>query len=227
MQVWVRPEVNKERKGKYKQLPIEEKESNKWLRAAAESKQHLAAAQMITVIGDRESDVYEEFARVPDERTHLLIRSCQNRRLADGGSLYERLAEQSVAGEYELEIEADARVGRERRRAQIEVRYVEVEIAAPAGSEAGEKPSVKMWAIEARERNAALGVEPIVWRLLTTHRIETIADAKRMIKYYRYRWWIEQLFRVLKKQGLDIESSEARANRKYQETERFGIRSSH
>jgi hypothetical protein len=208
MQVWVRPEVNKERKGKYKQLPIEEKESNKWLRAAAESKQNLSAAQMITVIGDRESDVYEEFARVPDERTHLVIRSCQNRRLAEGGSLYERLAGQAIAGEYEIEIEADARVGREGRRAQIEVRFVEVEIAAPAASKGSEKPSVRMWAVEARERNVPSGVEPIVWRLLTTHRVETSGDARRIINYYRHRWWIEQLFRVLKKQGLDIESSE-------------------
>ena len=160
------------------------------------------------MIGDRESDVYEEFARVPDEQTHLLIRSCQNRRLADGGSLYERLGEQQVASVYNLEIEADARVGRERRVAEIEVRYVEIEIAAPLGSEKSEKPSVRMWAVEARERNAPPEVEPIVWRLLTTHRIETRGDAERMIKYYRQRWWIEQLFRVLKRQGLDIESSE-------------------
>ena len=208
VQVWVRPEVNKARKGQYKHLPIEEKESNKWLRAAAESKQKLRQAQMITVIGDRESDVYEELARVPDERTHLVLRSCQNRRLVAGGSLYERLAEQSVAGVYELVIEADARVGREPRRAQIEVRYVEVEIAAPVGSAVGEKPSVRLWALEARERNAPVGVEPIVWRLLTTHRIETMGEAERIINYYRYRWWIEQLFRVLKKQGLDIEASE-------------------
>jgi hypothetical protein len=208
IQVWVREEVTKERKKKYKQLPIEEKESNKWLQAAWQSKQNLGQAQMITMIGDRESDVYEELARVPDERTHLLIRSCQNRRLKDGGSLYECLAEQSISGEYEIEIEADGRVGRQNRVARIEVRFVEVEIAAPVGSEKSEKPSVKMQAIEARERNAPEGVEPILWRLLTTHQIQTSADAERIIKYYRYRWWIEQLFRVLKKQGLDIESSE-------------------
>jgi hypothetical protein len=118
------------------------------------------------------------------------------------------LAEQTVASVYELEIEADGRVGRESRVAQIEVRWVAVEIAAPVGSEKSEKPSVHMWAVEARERNEPPGVEPIVWRLLTTHKIQTSADAERMIKYYRYRWWIEQLFRVLKKQGLDLESSE-------------------
>ena len=125
-----------------------------------------------------------------------------------GGNLYERLAEQKVAGAYEIEIEADSRVERERRRARIEVRYGEVEIAAPAGSAASEKPSVRMWAVAARERNAPEGVEPIVWRLFTTHRIATSAEAARSINYYRYRWWREQLFRVLKKQGWDIEASE-------------------
>ena len=73
--MWVRPEVNKERKGQYKHLPIEEKESHQWLRAAAESKQNLSAAQMITVIGDREADVDEELAGVPNERTHLVTKS--------------------------------------------------------------------------------------------------------------------------------------------------------
>lgn len=208
IQIWVREEVTKERKKKYKKLPIEEKESNKWLKAAQESKQNLGQAQMITMIGDRESDVYEEFARVPDERTHLLIRSYQNRRLKDGGSLNERLVEQEVSGEYEIEIESDGRVERMSRVAQIEVRSVEVEIAAPVGSQKSEQPSVKLWAIEAREKNAPPGVEPILWRLLTTHQIQTTADALRIINYYRQRWWIEQLFRVLKKQGLDIESSE-------------------
>ena len=106
MQVWVREQVESSRKASYKQLAIEEKESYKWIRAAEETKQNLPLAEMLTLIGDREADCYEEFVRVPDERTHLLVRSCQNRRLADGGSLYERLSGQAVVGEYEIEVKA-------------------------------------------------------------------------------------------------------------------------
>lgn len=210
MQVWVREQVESSRKASYKQLAVEEKESYKWIRAAEETKQNLPVAEMLTLIGDREADCYEEFVRVPDERTHLLIRSCQNRRLADGGSLYARLGEQGVVGEYEIAVEADKRAGRKRRVAQIEVRFVEVEIAAPAGFRGAAK-SVCLQAIEARERDAPVGVEPIRWRLLTTHEVKSYTEARRIIGYYRQRWRIEEVFRVLKRQGLDVESSELEA----------------
>jgi len=39
-------------------------------------------AASITIIADRESDIYEEFVRIPDGKTYLLIRSLQNRILS-------------------------------------------------------------------------------------------------------------------------------------------------
>ena len=207
IQVWVREEVTQQRKAVYKELAIEEKESYKWIRAAEETKRNLPRAEQLTLIGDREADCYEEFVRVPDARTHLLVRSCQNRRLFVGGSLYERLSGEEVVGQYEIEIQADKRMRRASRKAQIEVRFSEVEIAAPAGYR-GEQKSVRLQAIEARERNEPEGVEPILWRLLTTHEVKSCEAARQIIGYYGQRWQIEQVFRVLKKQGLDIESSE-------------------
>lgn len=207
IQLWVRETVNSARKANYKQLAVEEKESYKWIRAAEETKQNLPMAEMLTLIGDREADCYEEMVRVPDARTHLLVRSCQNRRLLNGSSLYQRLSGQPVVGEYETLVEADRRAGRERRTAQIEVRFAEVEIAAPAGFR-GEAKSVSLQAVEACERDAPAGAKPIHWRLLTTHAVKSYDDARRMIGYYQQRWRIEEVFRVLKRQGLDIESSE-------------------
>jgi cell division protein FtsB len=206
IQVWVREKVESSRKAGYKQLAVEEKESYKWIRAAEETKQNLPLAEMLTLIGDREADCYEEFVRVPDERTHLLVRSCQNRRLADGGNLYERLSEQTVVGEYEIKVEADNRARRAARVAKIEVWFGAVEIAAPAGFRGAAK-SVCLQVVEARERAAPVGVEPILWRLLTTHAVRSYGDARTIIGYYRQRWRIEEVFRVLKRQGLDIESS--------------------
>ena len=71
---------------------------------AQQSKQSVSSAKMITIIADRESDIYEEFATVPDQKTHLLIRSRCNRHLTDGHTLYEKADETTVCGTYSLNI---------------------------------------------------------------------------------------------------------------------------
>ena len=60
--------------------------------------------------------------------------------------------------------------------------------------------------IDVRECHPVEGMEPLHWRLLTTHRIGNIGEALDLIGFYRRRWAIEQLFRTLKTQGFDIES---------------------
>ena len=50
--------------------------------------------------------------------------------------------------------------------------------------------------------------KPINWKLLTTHKIENYEDALLMVEWYNARWYIEQLFRILKKQGFGIEETE-------------------
>src|SRR5262249_54200883 len=57
-----------------------DKESQRWLDVAARAHDVLAAAKSITVVSDRESDIYEHFARRP-ANTHLIVRACQNRNI--------------------------------------------------------------------------------------------------------------------------------------------------
>lgn len=49
---------------------------------------------------------------------------------------------------------------------------------------------------------------PVDWKLLTTHQIGTFEQALLIIQWYSSRWYIEQLFRLLKKQGFGIEQTE-------------------
>jgi hypothetical protein len=67
-------------------------------------------------------------------------------------------------------------------------------------------PKVVLCFVEVREINPPHGVTALHWRLLTTHAVTTLADAKQIAGYYRQRWTIEQLFRVMKTKGFNIEA---------------------
>ena len=97
---WLRTEEAKEN---YPSQPIEEKESFRWLETSEKSKEILSEANLITVIADRESDIYEEWARIPDEKTHLLTRACRDRKISNEQMLSEYIANLAVAGTYEIE----------------------------------------------------------------------------------------------------------------------------
>lgn len=97
---WQRTE---ELKGRPYKFLIEEKESHRWIETALNSKKTLSMASMITIIADRESDIYEEWDRVPDAKTHMINRICHNRKTRKG-MLYEELDQFDRAGAYEIEV---------------------------------------------------------------------------------------------------------------------------
>jgi hypothetical protein len=196
---------------KYHKLPIEDKESYRWLTTAQAGKECLADAQRLTVIADRESDIYEMWARLPDERTDLLLRACHDRAVeTEHGSLFTWLSGLDVAGTYTHPVRARAGK-RSAHVALLHVRYGRVKIKRPLHcSDPNAPESIEVTAIDVVEdASSVVGAEePIHWRLLTTHTIETMSDARRIIGWYSQRWHIEQTFRTLKKQGMNIESSQ-------------------
>lgn len=95
-------------------MPKSEKESYKWLLSAERSQYCFSAGQapMVTHIGDLQSDLYEEFATIPDAQNHLLVTSRQNRRLlGQKTSLYTYLSKQPCEGTYTVHVHGDARRG--------------------------------------------------------------------------------------------------------------------
>ena len=52
------------------------------------------------------------------------------------------------------------------------------------------------------------GAEPVHWRLLTTHEVTTLEQARQIVARYRMRWIIEQVFRSMKADCLRIEDSQ-------------------
>ena len=213
MRIWTRPLDHADKHDRdYANLPIEEKESYKWISAAEDSRYCLATggASLVTYIGDRESDMYEEFAKVPDRYTHVLVRACQNRCLrGQKESIYDYLAHQRCEGSYTVKIEGDPRRKQPKREALLAVRFTKVQIQCPAKLKGlGYPAGLWLYAVEAREVCPPPGVEPIHWRLLTTHEVTSLEQALQVIQWYCWRWRIEQLFGTLKSVGLDIEASQ-------------------
>ncbi len=204
-QSWVRPVSQGQRN--HNKLPIEEKESYKWLQSIADTNRCLNDDVQVTYIADREADIYEEFNKVKDIGAELLIRSSQNRCLYDSEEkLFDVLEQATSLGVYTIELEADKRSQRKQREATLEVRMQKVKLKRPKNC-AKELPDyIELNALEVREITKPETGQPILWRLLTTHQINTFEQAKQVIQWYAWRWHIEQLFRTLKKQGLDIES---------------------
>ena len=191
------------------QRAFEAKQSYRWL-AGAQAAAALveAGAACVTVVSDREGDIYEDFACKP-AGVELLIRAAQDRALADGTRLF--AGTEGLAPVGEMTVELAAAPGRAARTARLALRVCRVALARPksrpARGPAALPKRVEVTLVEARELAPPAGEAAAHWRLLTTHAVAGLADAKRLVGFYRERWTIEQLFRVMKTKGFDIEAS--------------------
>ena len=211
LNIWNRRFDKKDKRERdYMKQPIEEKESYRWIECGLESKERLKKAKGITIIADRESDIYEEFKIVPDGRTNLIIRSRCDRATKEEDSLYKQIDSTEVKGSYKLKVRTTNK--RKGRNTEIEVKFKKVKIRKPKNRRISrEIPAyIEVTAVEAKEvnKNVPKGEEPIHWILLTTHEVKGIEDAFQIIIWYSMRWQIELLFATLKSKGMNIEASE-------------------
>ena len=184
-----------------------EKESQRWLTGMFAAAEALRQAQRITVVGDRESDIYEEFAARP-ANVHLITRVAQNRRIENGPATLFDLAE-ALPEQARHEVTIPAAPGREARKAVLALRYAPVTVRKPKhGACADLKAAVALTLVDVREVGAAADASPIHWRLLTTHSVETPGAARMVLDFYRRRWIVEDYFRTVKTAGFDIEACE-------------------
>lgn len=207
IKLWNRPlQFQSKFQRQYAKLPIEEKESYRWIEVSKNTRCTLkdVVAGMV-IIQDREGDIYEQFATIPDERTDLLIRARTDRTLADKTKLFRCLSSQPAQGHYQISVEASR--GRKKRLACVDVRYKAVTICRTHASSKVVDPAVDLYFIEAKEVNYS-GGDAICWRLLTTIPVHSIETARMCIEWYSWRWMVEEVFKILKKEGYDIEASE-------------------
>jgi hypothetical protein len=202
-QCWARDPDQIGKKHRRRQLPIEEKESAKWLvsyRAVAEA-QKLCPDTMLVSVGDREADIYELFHEAVQDPSgpKLVVRAerTRSRKVVEEDQkkeLWQRMDAERVSGL--LNVAVPRRGSRPARTARLQVRFAQVELSPPATSKL---PALSLWVVYAREVGYRAEVkEPINWMLLTTVKTESFEDACQRLSWYARRWGIEVYHRTIK-----------------------------
>jgi hypothetical protein len=202
--IWTRSE---ERSAARRSRRYEDKESVRWHEGCQAAAAVLCEASSVTMVADRESDIYPLFARRPAE-LGLIVRAAQDRTLAEGGRLFAALDQADPLGTRKVRV-APRGPGDKERIAEIELRAARVRIARPKNSRLDDVPEmIDLTLVEAHEIGAPQGKTALHWRLLTTHIVSNATQADEVVQLYRLRWRIEQTFRSLKSDGLALEDSQ-------------------
>jgi hypothetical protein len=204
VQCWSRDEEEFGKKHKRRMLPIEEKESNKWLisyRKATEV-QKACPDVMVVSVGDREADIYDLFHLAISEKSNpkLLVRATQDRTLMDGVNLWSALLQRGVSGIQEVRV--PRRPGKKERIARLCVKYSPVTLKPPQRKR--KLPEVNIWAVFVKEEEVPEGEEGLEWMLLINMPVSSFNDAVEKMEWYSKRWGIEVFHRTLKS-GCKIE----------------------
>jgi Transposase DDE domain len=201
-----------------RQSPFEKKDTHRWLRGALAAGEKYKEASLRTVVSDSETDIYELYCALIVADLHFVIRAHQDRCLTEGKKLYPEIDRFEVQGTYSVKLPATDK--RSAHLAELELSWGKVAILKSKQLKQYEKSNgtadlpeeLELTVVRVRESaKTVVGKEtPIDWVLMTSHEVQTWEQAIQIVQFYRWRWVIEQIFRALKSEGLDIESCELR-----------------
>ena len=189
-------------------LPIEEKESFRWLEGYRLACEVAAAAPQtqIVSIADREADIYDIFVdaqQQPGPRAEYIIRarvdrSTLERDPAAGKAAYCKVRAEVAAAPLLTTriIELSETPKRKARTAYVEIRVLTVQVKPP--HERSYLPAVTLNVVLAEEVGGPGDDTEVSWLLITSLPIGTIAEVLLVIDYYGARWAVEIFFRTFK-----------------------------
>jgi len=191
--------------------------SQSWPDAVKAVGEPFGSCRLISV-ADSEADDFQMFAACQQMGHGFVIRAQHDRRLADGGHLRETVLQLPVAGHTTVSVARRSAVGteapprkrrslRQPREAKLALRFGRVKLAPPRNDPRYTDP-IEVYVVQVQEAQApADGSEPIDWLLLTSEPVTTLADALRVLAWYRRRWLVEE-FHKAQKTGCRLEASQ-------------------
>jgi Transposase DNA-binding len=168
-------------------VPIEEKESIRWLDNLRQSTNLLGSADRCVHVGDRESDIYELFCTAKDAGTHFLLRTCVDRLAGDGShTIAAEMAETHCRGLHRVEV-----LDRHGAASQavLELKFRRVRVLPPIGKQS-RYPALDLTVLHATERSKPSGRDRIDWKLITDLPVTSRAEAIEKLRWYAMRWKI-------------------------------------
>jgi hypothetical protein len=214
VQLWTRSEAAQTDR---KKRPLTAKEAIRWLHTTEHVAQRAAGAARVVVVSDREGDIYGVFARRP-AGAEMIVRAAQDRRVeqtaapaeAPQGShrLFAQPDSWPVQGGMTVKV-APRKIGDKGREAPLAVRAGRVKLLRPTSCRGeGDPPHVELTLVDVREIDPQPDVEAVHWRLLTSLPADDLEQAQEVVRLYRLRWRIEQVFRALKNDGMQLPDSQ-------------------
>jgi hypothetical protein len=214
---WTRDAISKapksEKDQKRRRMPIEDKESYRWLEGIRCAERTAAACPgtNCVCVGDSESDIYDVFAAAALSRQanlDVLVRAGQNRNTADGQDWAEqvratkKISNQTVTVRARIaktnKSKSPRKRSREARIAELEIRKATIQLARPVHGDRRLPEKITVNVVLCEEVNPPEGADAISWMLVTTLPIATAKDVERILSGYCTRWQIEVYFRTLK-----------------------------
>ena len=181
---------------------FEEKESYRWVEAMMTLEQAVAPSTHVIHVFDREGDIAEVFDQVNElSHTGVVVRAAHNRSLEhDPHRLWDKLEAQPIATYHAVDLKTTKT--RKARTANLAVRFCRVQLRSPV--RLGTDSQLQVYAVYADEVDCPEGEDPVSWMLLTSEPVTTVEQALTILRWYGYRWHIEEFHKLLKS-GCQVE----------------------
>ncbi|MFC1850358.1 IS4 family transposase [candidate division CSSED10-310 bacterium] len=215
------PKLKPEHKGKDRRfIPLEEKDSLRWVEGLQDCQAVSASlpGTSLVCVMDREGDFFDLIDMWRQNPTvEVLIRAYHNRRLEQGGLLFDYVSSQPVLTNLQIDVSYRSarrkkgkrafRPKRKARTAEVSVQYVNLDIPSPNQGLSRHKEPINLNIIHVFEKNPPSDVEePLEWFLITTVQCNSPEDVEKCLLWYCLRWRIEDWHRVMKS-GCNVEKA--------------------
>jgi hypothetical protein len=194
-------------------LPIEEKESIRWLDSMRVSASLFRDQyKRVVTVADREADIYDLYLLAKEIGTHYLVRASHNRKVnksavhsdVSGEMLWDFMSKQKTEGK--VQVNVPAKDDQPKRVATCNVKIGKISVLPPRSFKGTKLKAAEsiLYSIQVVEVNPPKEACKIDWILHTNIPIHSYEDAIEKVSWYCLRWRIEIYFKVIKS-GFNVE----------------------